>query len=153
MKQIITVIALLAGSSAYADGFVCTNVDGDLKIKVFNHVQPEVGTRTGAIMIVSDPTISHGRKTIATFNDASLLQNEGASYMSKVDLRFSNSNRSGESVGGSKLGNLKEIILDVDFLYGDNLQDGDITEGTAILVRRSGSTLYHDMECVRYLKD
>src|ERR1044072_840981 len=101
MKTLVLIASALVGASAFADGFVCENLDANLRIKAYNHTQAEEGTRVGATMIVSDPSISHGRSTIATFADAdSLLTSDGASYTAKVDLRFNNSGRKGENIAG-----------------------------------------------------
>jgi len=73
MKAVLVVAALgLIASQAKADGFVCNALDTDLTVKVYNHVNPELGTRNPAIMVVSDPSVNAGRKTIARFTDANL---------------------------------------------------------------------------------
>src|SRR3989338_1707434 len=109
MKKIIFVMAAVMASStaAFADGFVCETRAQDLNVKVYNNTNPELGTRTAAVMVLSDPSVSHGRKTIARFqNSNGLISNTGAHYEAKVDLRYNDSARKGELIGGTKLGQL-----------------------------------------------
>jgi hypothetical protein len=142
----------LFGTSAFADGFVCQTVDGDLNVKVYNHTQAEYGTRTAAVMVVSDPTISHGRKTIAVFRNAT-LESDTLTFTAKVDMRFTESARGGELIAGTKLGQLKTIALDVDFTYGEPLADGETVDADLILTKRNGDVASVPVICERYLKN
>src|SRR4051812_1738186 len=66
-KMKYTMIALgllLAATAAHADGFECQTVDQDLNIKVYNHTSPSEGTRVASVMVLSDPSVSAGKKTI-----------------------------------------------------------------------------------------
>ncbi len=153
MKSLIVILVSLVSTQAFADGFVCENVQEGIRVKVFNHTQAEEGTRNAAIMIVSDLTVQEGRKTIATFEDGdSLLTNDGAVYTSKVDLRFSTSSRKGELLLGTKLGEVKFMILDVEFSYGYPVENGAELAGELILKKRDGEVIRTDVACVRYLK-
>src|SRR5690606_26877325 len=98
-------------------------------------------------------TVQYGRKTIARFDaDNSVLNNSGATYGAKVDLRYSDSTRSGENIGGTKLGQLDMIYLDIDFSYGRPVEAGEIVEGVLTLVKRNGQEIELDVDCERYLK-
>ncbi len=154
MKHLVTAMIVMGTSSfAMADGFKCETRDGDLVVKVYNHVQPEEGTRNGAVMVISDKNVQLGRKTIARFTDVnSTLKSKGALYMAKVDLRFADSRRKGELIGGTKLGQLANISLDVDFKYNRPLEDGEETTGELVLDKRNGDSITLDVDCVRYLK-
>jgi hypothetical protein len=153
MKTVFAMIAVLFGSQAFADGFVCENLQQGIRVKVFNHTQAEDGTRNAAIMVVSDLTVKNGRKTIATFEDSdSLLTNDGATYTSKVDLRFSGSDRKGELLLGTKLGEVKFMILDIDYSYAAPVEDGAIVDGEFILKQRDGEVIRTNVICIRYLK-
>ena len=146
-------VGLLGAASAQADGFVCDSVSRDLTVKVYNHTDARVGTRTPAIMVVSDPRMSEGRKTIATFEDAQgQLSSKNTTYKANVDLRYVTSNRKGELIGGTKLGELDEIQLEVDFSYNEPLAAGESTKGVITLVKRNGEEVVMNAECVRYLK-
>ena len=154
MKNVMIVIAALFTSTAFADGFVCQSNDGVLTVKAFNHVHAEKGTRTSSVMIVSDNTIQYGNKTIAKFDSAEgLLDNSGAEYVANVDLRFNNTGRQGELIGGTKLGQLDSMILSVPFSYADPVEAGEEMDSTLLLVKRDGSKIAIDMTCARYLKN
>lgn len=154
MKSLLVTLALTLSSMAMADGFKCEQADHNINIKVFNSTDPSVGVRNAAVMVLSDSSVSYGRKTIASFtaNKRTLGQN-GTSYMAVVDLRVSESNRSGENVLGTKLGQLKEIYVDIAHNYSQPVEDGALTEGSVTLVKRNGSVETFDLQCVRYLKN
>lgn len=154
MKTLIAIAALVAtGSVASADGFVCQTAKGDLKVQVFNQTQPEAGTRNAAIMVLSDPRVSLGRKTIAKFHSESLLSNEASSYSADVDLRYVDSNRKGELIAGTKLGFIDTITLDVDFSYASPVAAGTVLDAVLTVAKRDGAVKHVSMECERYLKN
>lgn len=162
-------IAMFLGVTpvAMADGFVCRDLDEKVRVQIYNYVQPEDGTRTAAVMVVSDNTVQHGRKTIARFTAAngtlsSKYEDDTAYFIGDVDLRFSDSSRSGELIGGTRLGELDTITLQIDgFIYsGPMMESGEETvvpqkvEGLLVLKKRGdeGSSILR-MNCVRYLKN
>jgi hypothetical protein len=154
MKALVLSIALATAtaSSALADGFVCKNED--LAVKVYNNTEAKVGTRTAAVMVISDRNVAYGRKTIARFTDMNgRISQKGASYLADVDLRYSNSSRKGELIGGTKLGELHTIQLDVDFSYANPIPAGELVSGALTLNKRNGDTITLDLECERYLKN
>ena len=154
MNKVILLLAALGAIPALADGFVCQSTDGDLTVKVYNHTNTESGTRNSAVLVLSDPRVSVGRKTIATFSDAQgLLGNSGATYSANVDLRFSTTSRKGERIGGTKLGELDEIILEVNFSYAQPMAAGEETQGLLSLVKRTGDRKVIQLGCERYLKN
>ena len=156
MKKVmlfVSAIASLASVSAKADGFVCKTDEG-LTIKMYNHVQPEQGTRNASVMILSDDTISAGRKTIARFTDVKgTVSNSGASYEANVDLRLNDSGRKGELVLGTKLGELDRVYVDVAFRYGHLAASGELMSGTITATKRNGEIIEQALECARYLKN
>jgi len=153
MKAALLSLVLLLGSSAFADGFICENASGNLRIKVYHQTQPEMGTRNAAILVASDPTISGGRKTIATFSSQNdLLSSHSAIYEADVDLRFKTSDRKGENIGGTKLGDLDSIKLVVDYSFSNPVASGAPVDAELTLVRRTSSDLVMPMTCTRYLK-
>jgi hypothetical protein len=158
MKKFAFVFAvsavMAASTAARADGFNCQTVDGDLNIKVYNHTDAADGTRSSAVMVLSDPAVGAGRKTIAKFTDSNeTLTNVGASYETRVDLRFNDSGRKGELIAGTKIGYLKTISVDVAFSYNQPVSHGTELEGTLTLVKRDGSEITRDLVCKRYLKN
>jgi hypothetical protein len=105
-------------------------------------------------MIVSDSAVGVGNKTIATFSaEKSTLASSHLVYTAKVDLRVSESNRKGENIGGTKLGQLAAISLAVDFSYAAPLAAGQELNATLTLYKRDGEEIVEDAACVRYLKN
>lgn len=154
MKNLFIVGMMIISASAMADGFECKQLRHDLDIKVYNKTDPGEGTRNAAVMVLSDTSVSAGRQTIATFtaNKRTLGQN-GTSYMAVVDLRVSESNRSGENILGTKLGKIDKIFVDVDHNYNEPMADGEHTEGTITVVKRNGTNKTFKIDCQRYLKN
>jgi len=149
----LSAVASLASQAAMADGFICSTEDG-LTIKMYNHVQPALGTRNGAVMILSDDSIQYGRKTIARFTDVKgTLSNSGASYEANVDLRFNDSGRKGELVLGTKLGELDRVYVDVAFNYAAPVSTQELVAGTITATKRNGEIIEQALECSRYLKN
>lgn len=152
MKNVFLGLVLVS-SAALADGFKCESLDSSLLVKVYNHTQPEAGTRNAAVMILSDANVGSGNKTIAKFDGESTLVNSGARYVANVDLRFADSNRAGEYLMGTRLGELKKIKLDVDFSYAEPVEAGTEVSAKIIATKRNGVVLTEEATCVRYLKN
>lgn len=155
MKSVLfTALISLATTAANADGFLCETTDGSLNVKVFNNTYAEDGTRNVAVMVVSDANVGAGNKTIARFTGANqTVSSEGAQYHAKVDLRYNDSGRKGELILGTKLGYLASIDLAVDFLYGQDMENGEQTSGVLTLTKRNGDEISSPMVCTRYLKN
>lgn len=153
MKKLIFATLIAMSSTALADGFVCQTVNEDLVIKIYNHTSPELGTRNAAVMIVSDPSINAGNKTIAKFTSSGTLSSSVASYIADVDLRFTDLKRKGENILGTKLGQLKQLVLDIDFSYASPLAHGEQTSGVLTWIKRNGDVDATEVVCARYLKN
>jgi hypothetical protein len=158
MKSMILLVSMmtLGALQARADGFICQTDDGSLDVKVYNQTHPTKGTRNAAIMIVSDPEVSEGRKTIATFESGISLYNSTrnmtATYVASVNSEIAGSSRSGENIAGTKLGQLKAIILKVDFSYSYPIEDGEEASAILRLFTNDGENISLNTTCVRYLK-
>lgn len=157
MKLVTKAFAVIAlatfSASAQADGFVCQTDDGSLNVKIYNHVSPVNGTRNGAVMIVSDSSVSGGRKTIARFTEVNgRLSNRASVYVADVDLRFNDSARKGELILGTKLGYIHTITADLDFSYSAPVEHGADISGKLMIEKRDGSKIRADLACTRYLK-
>ena len=150
MKYVLVALVIIASSIAKADGFLCETQSG-LRLKVFNHVEPSRGTRAPAVMVVSDSTVQVGHKTIGVFRgaDAQLLVEDG-SYLAKVDLREVGSD---ELLTDTKLGNVDQIKLYVDFSYGRPVAHGTELTGTMTLLKRDAGLVVEQAICIRYLKN
>jgi hypothetical protein len=154
MKKLMIAVLAMGVSNAMADGFVCETLDGALSVKVYNQTHADAGTRNAAVMVLSDNTIQYGRKTIAKFDaDNQVLDNRGASYLADVDLRYNDSGRGGENIGGTKLAQLDAIALEIRFAYDVPVNSGEVVEGVLTLIKRNGSEISIDVDCERYLKN
>ena len=114
---------------------------------------PAAGTKNSAVMVVSDPAVSAGRKTVAVFTaEEGTLVNTGSKYYGNVDERFNNIPK-GEYLSGTRIDYLKSIILDVEFTYSAPVSFGSLVEGWMILTRENGSQIKEAVLCERYLKN
>ena len=164
MKSVIVksalaaIVSLAVITSAHADGFTCEGQNTGVQIKLYNNTQSDIGTRTPAIMIVSDPMIQYGNKTIAKFTGSNgTLDYQGyGKYVAKVDLRYNDSNLGGRNIGGTKLSQLATIVVKLNFAYNSastaNALDGDV-EGKISYNKRNGEILEEKVLCSRYLKN
>lgn len=161
MKKLVLIAGMMLSQSALADGFVCQTMESDLNVRIYNHTQPEMGTRSAAIMVLSDPVVSYGRKTIAKFSAVKgTLSSERGNpswaemvYTADVDLRFTDSARKGENISSTKLGELAKISVLVKFSYASPVADGTELAGQMTLVKRNGEVLVSALTCSRYLKN
>lgn len=154
MKAILVTMAILATATmAKADGFVCTSESG-IVTRVYNSTDANVGTRSAAVMVLSDSSIGQGNKTIAKFSaERGTLTSSKQVYTSKVDLRFTDSARKGELIGGTKLGELAQIVLEVEFSYAAPVAHGDEVAAELTLEKRNGQVIVEEATCARYLKN
>lgn len=153
-KLIVLAMTVLASSAAKADGFKCLTAEGDLAVQVYNHLSPDMGTRNAAIMIVSDPMVQEGRQTVAKFTAGNAtLDQEGATYTARVDLRFKESRNKGEYLTGTRLGYVKTLELDVDFSYAKPVKAGTLLPAMLTVVKRDGEVIERNMVCSRHLKN
>jgi hypothetical protein len=146
--------ALLFAHTAHSDGFVCDSTHESLRIQVYNHTQPRSGTRNVAVMVLSDPSKPWGERTLARFTaEADGLTNRGATYVAVLS-RSSNLLSATESrrLQGLQLGQLEEIVLNIDFSYTYPVGHGDFVAGVLELNQISGDQLWVDLDCRRYLK-
>lgn len=150
MKNLLAALAMIVSQQALADGFLCQTVDGDLNIKIYNQTNPELGTRSAAIMVLSDPEVSFGNKTIAKLSAAATtLSNDGTAYRGVVDLRRLSG---GENIAGTKLQYVKYIDVEVEFSYSNPVAHGTVLRGLMTIEKRDGSEFTEKLVCKRYLK-
>lgn len=156
--KFVNTLAVLAiatlSASAHADGFTCQTNDGSINVKIYNNTDPSVGTRVGAVMVVSYPAVSGGKKTIARFTDVNgTFESRSTVYVGDVDLRFNDTSLKGRNILGTKLGNIDTITASIDFSYDAPVAAGEEVNGKLRIERRSGSPIEADMTCQRYLKN
>lgn len=163
---ILAAMAILAASSAKADGFKCEGANTGLSVKVFNHTQPSDGTRNAAAMILADTYVNSPNKTIAKFTDENhtLAYKGYGLFEAKVDLRYIESSKKGENVAGTKLGHLKNIDLQVfvnrgnqklKFTYdiAEMFKNNAVLDATLTYVKRNGEVREEKAICARYTKN
>ena len=153
MKTLALIASLALAMTAKADGFKCTTNSG-LNVQVYNNTDPYAGTRNGAVMVVSDSHISYGNKTIAKFTDLKVtLTSRSLLYVGNVDLRYSDSNRRGELIAGTKLGYVDRIQLSITFSYSSPQAIGTPAHAWLVVVKRDGTRIQDEAVCQRYLKN
>lgn len=154
-KMMFALAAIAVSSNAMADGFRCQTTQGmPLNVLIYNHVQPANGTRNGAVIVIADPAIQQGNKTVARFEDVDgLLSNTGAKYIASVDLRYNDMGPKGRNIGGTKMAFLKTVYVDIDFTYSTPARRGAALEGEIAFVKRNGETITAPLACARYLKN
>lgn len=149
---VLTLVAI-AGlvPSARADGFVCDATHESLRIQVYNRTQPEDGTRNVAVLVLSDPSKAKGERTLMRFDaDNDGLTNSGAHYTVVVKpLILPMVDR---AVQGIQLGQLREVVLGIDFSYHYPIPGDDRVAGVLELYQLNGDELFVDLDCRRYLK-
>ena len=151
------VLSLNLISLAHADGFVCTADDSGIKIKVYNQVEPNLGTRSPAVMIISDPTLVKSNQTLVTFS--SNLQN--LSYRGKGlysgQVQINAIQNKDALLAGTKLEQLNTIELEVVFSYNTDsttlAKAVDMVPATLHYYKVSGEAASESATCFRYLKD
>lgn len=153
MKQLIFLASLVLGLSAHADGFKCETESG-LIVQVYNQTQAGMGTRSGAVMVISDSNIKYGNKTVASFTaEKKTLSSKSLTYVGNVDLRVKESNRKGELLLGTKLGYVDQIALTVDFSYARPTAHGHVMAAELAVAKRNGDLVTEGAVCERYLKN
>ncbi len=131
----IFALVLASSSAAQADTLVCTDAQNTIKVRV-----------NESVMVLSDPAVAGGRKTIARFTAANgVLETQeddanGTVYFANVDLRFSDSARSGEYLLGTRLGEVD--VIEVSAGNGDSSDEPYIR-----IIKRDGSRKYRGLIC------
>jgi len=127
-------LALMTGMAS-ASGFKCEGLDSGFRTKLFNHVQPGLGTRVPAAMIVSHE------------DEGTLLSAKGA------DIRKRNRANTVQYVtdGNDRL-DADTVILQIRFKEGrEVIERGETAPGQLVLVK-DGTREVYDLSCERYLK-
>lgn len=162
MKALISIAALLISTTALADGWECWTNSKDIaeyqrvRIKVYNNVMPEEGTRNVAVLVLSNPAYSEeeGNRTIAEFEAPLLESEESANYSVNVDDRFSSvRDNAKELIAGTELDQLQSIELDINFSYGAPIADGERTGADLTLTKEDGEQIFQKLLCQRHLKN
>ncbi len=148
------VLAILPPPAHAADGFVCKSVDEDVLVTVV--LAPQRGTggeepaRKGHVMIVSAPDLEKGRQTIARFQaKEGMLSGSGSVFIGFVKPRHPDTGQKGKRIGGTTLGQLRTLILDID--YSPDLRgrrDQVPWSAQLFYIKHNGDDFVQDFDCV-----
>ena len=155
LLPLLTTASFMAAPNVRADGFVCNSADGDLTVRVYNQTQPARGTRSVAVMVLSDNSVKPGNRTIARFYaERGRLASYGPRYAAQVDLSAEDAaGQRGEYVGGTRLMYVAAFTLDVNFNYSVPVPAGTLLDGNLTIQKTNGQLIGLDMTCERYLKN
>lgn len=153
-------VSLLSGTQVFASGFTCLSVDRDTRINIMTD-HPNAG-QIAQSLIVIDPSASTAKQVIATFaiNDG-LLQTTATEFSTlftaHVDTSFPGSSRAGRKVGGTNLGSLESISLEVQTVTERRptplFDDGSMFAAQAIYKKKNGQELKQDFDCLLFLSE
>lgn len=135
-------------------GFVCTGVDQDVRFEIdFASTHDQQGPRVQT-MSIFDPYVSKRHSLIARFSSADgLLNYTGGAVIATVDLAHPDSSRRGERIGGTLLGALRLIVVEIDFSFEQRALNGVQLGATATYIKNNGEQLTQDLDCVRHASD
>lgn len=137
----------LTATTAQASGFSCMSVDRTERMDLFFD-SLEDGSQATRLMILN-PNVSKRRQHVATFNAADgLLKTEGRSVEAVVDTSFPESSRKGERLGGTTLGALSMVRLEID--AQEHLFAGKTFAAQATYLKLSGEVLTQDFDCLAF---
>lgn len=163
----LTLAVLVPGVAAFAAGSApvvvpaghelvqCISVDGDTALDILFQIEED---RYRAVwMVASDPTVSVANTEIARFEaDEGLLVNSDTLVVAHVDPKNPKTGRKGERIGGTVLGALTKITLDIDVdLFAVNSSSAAAEAVTvpsrfsaqATYFKRNGDQFDQDFDC------
>ena len=153
MKALVALVAMIFAGQTFASGFVCKTHNFRTEIKIYNQTNPSMGTKNGAVMVFSDPTVKNPNKTIAVFKRAKrTLRGASNYYLGKVDLRVSELKK-GEYLLGTRLGYLAYVGVGLQFSELTPVKHGAVVRGVLFARKRSGELIRDNLTCRRYLKN
>lgn len=131
---------------------VCDSVDGDVRFDLFMELGRKVTESPKALaMVVLDPTVDEARAEVARFEAADgLLSNSNGVVTGYIDLKNPDTSRKGERVGGTVLGALRSITVDLDIDFSVVPTGSKRYSAQAMFFKRNGEEHVQDLDCVRY---
>lgn len=137
------------GLAADLELVTCLGIDGDVKYEVqIDRTQPHLPIALA--MRVSDPNVSFARQEIAYFraNDG-LLSTNGNQFTGYISEFHPLTRRRGERVGGTVLGALKQLTLEVDVDFVDQPNARKRHAAVVTYLKKNGEELVQDLDCRR----
>lgn len=149
VSALILAAFLTVPVSALADGFVCVSVDEDTRIDVYlTELDPEGPAPSASKVVVSDPNRTPRHRHIATFTvEDGLLQTSGTQIHAIVDASKPGTSRGGERIGGTRLGLLSGLVLDIDVSYQEPIEEGVRYAAEVTYLKKNGEQLNQDFDC------
>ncbi len=143
--------AVLVGSTAAkADGFLCVDESNTYGIKLYDNVQAKLGTRTPAIMILTDGSQAAGSHTLATFSQAEgTLSYVQGSYHATASFPAAYT----QTLNGVKMSQIKDLIFSINHNFNLPLQPGEKVLAQLVISDKSFKSTYLNFTCSRYLKN
>lgn len=139
---------------------ICVSVDQNVRIEIAYSTSSQVSSSAlGSVesMAVIDPTVSERHQLVAKFvaNDGQwrVLDAHDNTITAYVDLRYPGSSRKGERIGGTVLGALEMIQVDLDFTYRDWIDSGARLSAVVTYGKRNGEKLHQDFDCLEMFED
>ena len=132
---IIVVAVFGVGSQSFASGFSCADNSGN-RVKIYNHLSPEDGTRLPAIFVLS-------KKNIGTVLVAKGEQISKRNHTRVVQY----------AVRGNALVGVDYVVVQIQFKEGRQvLAKGASVPGSLVLAQRDGRKSVTTLRCQRYTK-
>jgi hypothetical protein len=162
----LSLLSLFVGApTALANPFeqemvICQGLDGDVvfEILVEKPKASAVSTPRALAMRISDPTVSPDREEIALFDaqDKQLTSEVVGTASSSivrvtgvVDLKNPLTGRKGERVGGTVLGALHSITVDLEMDFDEVVTPRKRHAGIVTYLKKNGEELTQDLDCRR----
>lgn len=131
----IVVAVFAVGSQAFASGFACADDSGN-RVKIYNHLNPEDGTRLPAVFVLSN-------KNIGTLLVAKGEQISKRNHTEVVQY----------AVRGNALLGVDYVVVQIQFKEGRQvLAKGATVPGNLILAKQDGRRSVTKLRCQRYTK-
>jgi hypothetical protein len=127
----------------------CLGIDGDVKFEVqVDRTKPSFPIALA--MRVSDPNVSEERQEIAFFDaQDGMLSTNGNEFVGHVSDFHPLTSRRGERIGGTVLGALKQVALEVEIDFTQEPGPRKRHAAMATYLKKNGEELVQDLDCRR----
>lgn len=151
----LSLFLCLKANWLWADGFICESPQGYLRIKIFHHTSFQTGgTRKVAVMVLSNPRVPMGKRTIGVFNESkgNLLRDSSA-YIANFDFRFKGLySKPQEFIKDISKRDIQTLEITPNFNINEPIAPAAKLKARFKMNLRSGQAYQGWIECIRYLK-
>lgn len=143
-------LAASAGTAPQSEGVTCLGLDGDVKFEILvDRTYPRLPVALA--MRISDPNVSAEREEIAFFDRADgLLVTDGLQFTGLVSDAHPLTSRRGERVGGTVLGALQKVSVELDIDFTESISPRKRHAATVTYIKKIGEELVQDLDCRRH---